>query len=101
MVNILCSVFIIISYSSLISPDRIPRPALGEHLSFLPGENTSTPSDQTLVLYVPEVEEIRISPVVARKGYLNVLEQKTNGWKKRWVVCTFNIFLGIIYYHLI
>jgi kinesin family protein 1 len=32
------------------------------------------------------MEEIRISPVVARKGYLNILEQKTNGWKKRWVV---------------
>jgi hypothetical protein len=32
------------------------------------------------------MEEIRISPVIARKGYLNILEQKTNGWKKRWVV---------------
>ncbi|XP_044740272.1 kinesin-like protein unc-104 isoform X10 [Chrysoperla carnea] len=40
---------------------------------------------EPLVLYAPEVEEIRVSPVVARKGYLNVLEHKTNGWKKRWV----------------
>ncbi|CAL7940670.1 unnamed protein product [Xylocopa violacea] len=46
---------------------------------------TSSPSKENLVLYVPEVEEIRISPVIARKGYLNVLEHKTNGWKKRWV----------------
>jgi hypothetical protein len=46
----------------------------------------SSPSREQLVLYVPEMEEIRISPVVARKGYLNILEQKTNGWKKRWVV---------------
>jgi kinesin family member 1 len=38
------------------------------------------------VLYVPESEEIRVSPVVSRKGYLNILEEKTNGWKKRWVV---------------
>jgi len=45
----------------------------------------SSPSREQLVLYVPEMEEIRISPVVARKGYLNILEQKTNGWKKRWV----------------
>ena len=37
-------------------------------------------------LYVPEVEEIRVSPVVSRKGYLNFLEEKTNGWTKRWVV---------------
>lgn len=50
---------------------------------------SSSPSKENLVLYVPEVEEIRISPVIARKGYLNVLEHKTNGWKKRWVVCKF------------
>lgn len=43
-------------------------------------------SEPQLVLYVPEVEEIRISPVISRKGYLNILEHKTNGWKKRWVV---------------
>jgi len=49
----------------------------------------SSTSEPQLVLYVPEVEEIRISPVVSRKGYLNILEHKTNGWKKRWVV---NIF---------
>ncbi|XP_031637540.1 kinesin-like protein unc-104 isoform X2 [Contarinia nasturtii] len=40
---------------------------------------------QPLRLYVPELEEIRISPVVARKGYLNVLEHGGSGWKKRWV----------------
>ncbi|XP_049853671.1 kinesin-like protein unc-104 isoform X6 [Schistocerca gregaria] len=45
----------------------------------------STSSSPGLVLYVPEMEEIRISPVVSRKGYLNILEHKTNGWKKRWV----------------
>ncbi|XP_058794339.1 kinesin-like protein unc-104 [Phymastichus coffea] len=45
----------------------------------------TSPLNESLVLYVPEVEEIRISPVIARKGYLNVLEHKTSGWKKRWV----------------
>jgi len=72
----------------LVSPERITRPALPEHLHLLSESVTtvaSTSPDQALVLYVPEVEEIRISPVIARKGYLNVLEQKTNGWKKRWV----------------
>lgn len=62
-----------------------------------------------LRLYVPDLEEIRISPVVARRGtdfcgilqancpnennfaipfvgYLNVLEHGGSGWKKRWVV---------------
>ncbi|CAH1972063.1 unnamed protein product [Acanthoscelides obtectus] len=60
----------------------------------LPGECASFPQipmapmgprDPELVLYVPDMEEIRISPVIARKGYLNVLEHKTHGWKKRWV----------------
>lgn len=55
-----------------------------------PPLGSSSPSKENLVLYVPEVEEIRISPVIARKGYLNVLEHKTNGWKKRWVVRSAN-----------
>lgn len=42
--------------------------------------------EATLRLYVPDLEEIRVSPVVARKGYLNVLEHGGSGWKKRWVV---------------
>ncbi|CAH0392196.1 unnamed protein product [Bemisia tabaci] len=42
-------------------------------------------SQPPLVLYVPELEEIRITPIIARKGYLNILEHRTNGWKKRWV----------------
>lgn len=51
-----------------------------------PLQNTGKPQSDLLVLYAPEVEEIRVSPVVARKGYLNILEHKTNGWKKWWVV---------------
>ncbi len=39
-----------------------------------------------MALYLPEVEEIRVSPVVSRKGYLNFLEEKKSGWLKRWVV---------------
>ncbi|XP_066904083.1 kinesin-like protein unc-104 isoform X2 [Halyomorpha halys] len=75
------------SASDLISPERLSRSIiLPEQVSYTLGRNeTSSPSEQSLILYVPEVEEIRISPVIARKGYLNVLEQKTNGWKKRWV----------------
>jgi kinesin family protein 1 len=37
-------------------------------------------------LFVPDVEEVRVSPVVSRRGYLNFLEENTNGWMKRWVV---------------
>lgn len=28
------------------------------------------------VIFVPEVEEIRVSPIISKRGYLNVLEQK-------------------------
>ena len=28
------------------------------------------------VLFIPEVEEVRISPIVSKRGYLNLLEQK-------------------------
>ena len=42
--------------------------------------------DEKEALYAPIVEEIRCSPVVSRKGYLNIMEEKTSGWKKQWVV---------------
>jgi kinesin family protein 1 len=31
-------------------------------------------------LHVPYIEEVRVSPVVSRKGYLNFLEEKHSGW---------------------
>ncbi|XP_011301560.1 kinesin-like protein unc-104 isoform X3 [Fopius arisanus] len=84
------------SSQELSSPERARLQELQE--SMMAGETASqssslapaplgstSPLKESLVLYVPEVEEIRISPVIARKGYLNVLEHKTNGWKKRWV----------------
>ncbi|XP_028981868.1 kinesin-like protein unc-104 isoform X6 [Diachasma alloeum] len=84
------------SSQELSSPERARLQELQE--SMMAGESASqssslapaplgstSPLKESLVLYVPEVEEIRISPVIARKGYLNVLEHKTNGWKKRWV----------------
>jgi kinesin family protein 1 len=37
-------------------------------------------------LYVPEIEEIRVSPMISKKGYLNCLEDRTGCWVKRWVV---------------
>ncbi|XP_061196909.1 kinesin-like protein unc-104 isoform X5 [Saccostrea echinata] len=36
--------------------------------------------------YIPLVDEVRVSPVVSRKGYLNFLEEKHTGWVKKYVV---------------
>lgn len=67
----------------LCSPDRVDIPNGWESpMVPAPAVQPTLP----LRLYVPELEEIRISPVVARKGYLNVLEHGGSGWKKRWVV---------------
>ncbi|GAA49204.1 kinesin family member 1/13/14 [Clonorchis sinensis] len=35
---------------------------------------------------IGECDEVRVSPVVSRKGYLLVLEEKTGGWLRRWAV---------------
>ncbi|KAM5229042.1 kinesin-like protein KIF1A isoform 6-T6 [Ctenodactylus gundi] len=37
-------------------------------------------------LLVPDIQEIRVSPIVSKKGYLHFLEPHTAGWAKRYVV---------------
>nr|XP_048297876.1 kinesin-like protein KIF1A isoform X7 [Myodes glareolus] len=37
-------------------------------------------------LLVPDIQEIRVSPIVSKKGYLHFLEPHTTGWAKRFVV---------------
>ncbi|XP_054241785.1 kinesin-like protein KIF1A isoform X3 [Indicator indicator] len=37
-------------------------------------------------LLVPDIQEIRVSPIVSKKGYLHFLEPHSNGWVKRFVV---------------
>ncbi|CAI2344287.1 unnamed protein product [Caenorhabditis sp. 36 PRJEB53466] len=39
-----------------------------------------------LNILVPEVLEERVGVVVSKKGYMNFLEEKTQGWTRRWVV---------------
>ncbi|CAL8310016.1 unnamed protein product [Lota lota] len=36
--------------------------------------------------FVPDIQEIRVSPIVSKKGYLHFLEPNTSGWVKRYVV---------------
>ncbi|XP_042232054.1 kinesin-like protein unc-104 isoform X1 [Homarus americanus] len=88
--------------AELASPERPRAPvpelhiALGGSAVVPPDSPLASPGDsdgssplvecRPMPLFVPEVEEIRISPVVSRKGYLNVLDDRTNTWIKRWVV---------------
>ncbi|XP_036757135.2 kinesin-like protein KIF1A isoform X19 [Manis pentadactyla] len=37
-------------------------------------------------LLVPDIQEVRVSPIVSKKGYLHFLEPHTAGWAKRFVV---------------
>uniref|UniRef100_F7ESS8 Kinesin family member 1A n=1 Tax=Macaca mulatta TaxID=9544 RepID=F7ESS8_MACMU len=37
-------------------------------------------------LLVPDIQEIRVSPIVSKKGYLHFLEPHTSGWARRFVV---------------
>jgi hypothetical protein len=43
--------------------------------------------------YTTSIEEVRISPVVSRRGYLNFLEEKGTGWVKKFVVCSISFSL--------
>jgi kinesin family protein 1 len=47
---------------------------------------TEKQPDQQIQCFLPDLEEICLSPIITRKGYLNVLEHGSGGWKKRWVV---------------
>jgi len=38
--------------------------------------------------FVAAVEEMRVSPVISRRGYLYFLEESSTGWIKQWVVST-------------
>ncbi|XP_053160556.1 kinesin-like protein KIF1A isoform X14 [Hemicordylus capensis] len=68
--------------SRVESPE--PEPIVGEQKkSPICG---SEDEKETQRLLVPDIQEIRVSPIVSRKGYLHFLEPHTNGWVKRYVV---------------
>nr|XP_042903494.1 kinesin-like protein unc-104 isoform X2 [Parasteatoda tepidariorum] len=82
----------IASSSSQESFLRALHPGAGgeedRHMSITSRSSSAPPSHRNSgrFLYVAEVEEIRVSPVISRKGYLNCLDDKTKGWVKHWVV---------------
>ncbi|XP_041419357.1 kinesin-like protein KIF1A isoform X4 [Xenopus laevis] len=68
--------------SCAFSPERDLLSPAGDLLKSPSGE-LKTP---TLKLFAPEIQEVRVSPIVSRKGYLHFLEPHTGGWVKRYVV---------------
>ena len=36
--------------------------------------------------FVPEIEEIRINPIISRKGYMNLSNEKGDAWIKKFIV---------------
>ncbi|XP_005166007.2 kinesin-like protein KIF1A isoform X18 [Danio rerio] len=49
------------------------------------GKKIQEPRSRTRT-FVPDIQEIRVSPIVSKKGYLHFLEPHSNGWVKRYVV---------------
>ncbi|XP_038605620.1 kinesin-like protein KIF1A isoform X7 [Tachyglossus aculeatus] len=76
----------------LRTPQLCSRPTSPEPV--LEGEQKKSPSPtrgaeeekEPQRLLVPDIQEIRVSPIVSKKGYLHFLEPHTNGWVKRYVV---------------
>ncbi|XP_061201313.1 kinesin-like protein KIF1A isoform X15 [Neopsephotus bourkii] len=65
------------------SPD--PEPAVEGEQKKSPGHRPEEEKEPQRLL-VPDIQEIRVSPIVSKKGYLHFLEPHTNGWVKRFVV---------------
>lgn len=58
-------------------------------LNYAPNDTAgsiSTVSSFAKCLLIPELEEVRISPVVSKRGYLNYMENREQKWFKRWFV---------------
>nr|XP_006820456.1 PREDICTED: kinesin-like protein KIF1A-like [Saccoglossus kowalevskii] len=80
------------------TPEPIRKSATQPDLRCLsPVKDTASPDAESIdtrrksdikkpAMFVPEVEEVRVSPIVSRKGYLNFLEEKVSGWNRRYVV---------------
>ncbi|KAM9248994.1 kinesin-like protein KIF1A isoform 9-T9 [Dugong dugon] len=67
------------------SPEPEPLPEVDAKKAPSPTQATETDKEPQRLL-VPDIQEIRVSPIVSKKGYLHFLEPHTAGWAKRFVV---------------
>ncbi|XP_064522947.1 kinesin-like protein KIF1A isoform X6 [Pseudopipra pipra] len=82
-----------VSLSSFPRPQQVSSRADSPDLEpVVEGEQKKSPArrpeeeKEPQRLLVPDIQEIRVSPIVSKKGYLHFLEPHTNGWVKRFVV---------------
>uniref|UniRef100_A0A5G2RE74 plus-end-directed kinesin ATPase n=1 Tax=Sus scrofa TaxID=9823 RepID=A0A5G2RE74_PIG len=68
------------------SPEPEPLPEADSKKLPSPARGASEADKETPRLLVPDIQEIRVSPIVSKKGYLHFLEPHTAGWAKRFVV---------------
>ncbi|XP_057601629.1 kinesin-like protein KIF1A isoform X7 [Hippopotamus amphibius kiboko] len=67
------------------SPEPEPLPEVDSRKPLSPARATAADKEPQRLL-VPDIQEIRVSPIVSKKGYLHFLEPHTAGWAKRFVV---------------
>uniref|UniRef100_A0A673T7G7 plus-end-directed kinesin ATPase n=1 Tax=Suricata suricatta TaxID=37032 RepID=A0A673T7G7_SURSU len=67
------------------SPEAEPSPEADPKKLPSPARAAEADRDPPRLL-VPDIQEIRVSPIVSKKGYLHFLEPHTAGWAKRFVV---------------
>ncbi|XP_039325538.1 kinesin-like protein KIF1A isoform X9 [Saimiri boliviensis] len=80
--------------TDLRTPQPCSRPASPEPELLPEAESKKLPSPAQATetdkepprLLVPDIQEIRVSPIVSKKGYLHFLEPHTSGWARRYVV---------------
>lgn len=42
--------------------------------------------------FIGDILEIKLNPIISKKGYLNFLEEKSIGWNKKYVVIFLFLF---------
>ena len=76
------------SSSSAETNDKSHNVSGSRHRRTSPGSTsaTRTHARNPRAKFIAEIDEVRVNPIVSKKGYLNFLEEKSIGWSKKFVV---------------
>jgi len=73
-------------YKKSLSSDNLAAAAADIDARRLPASPFRDMENDEYAQFVAGVEEMRVSPVISRRGYLYFLEENSTGWIKMWVV---------------